>query len=84
MTNPDGRLMATSLVEIEQQASLLSPDDRAKLAEFLLESLQEPALAEVTQEWDREIARRVAAYNQGPSSIFAAEDVFAEAKHLTR
>jgi len=76
--------MATSLVEIEQQASLLSPDDRAKLAEFLLESLQEPALAEVEQEWDREIARRVAAYNQGSLSTFAAEDVFAEAKRLTQ
>lgn len=76
--------MATSLVEIERQASLLSPDDRAKLAEFLLESLQEPAVAEVEQEWDREIARRVAAYNQGALPTFAAEDVFAEAKRLSQ
>lgn len=76
--------MATSLVEIEQQASLLSPDDRAKLAEFLLESLQEPAVAEVEQEWDREIARRVAAYNQGSQPTFAAEDVFSEAKRLSQ
>lgn len=37
--------MAILPIEIEQQASLLPPDDRAKLAGFLLESLQEPIFA---------------------------------------
>ena len=34
--------MATSFKEIEQQAQALATEDRAKLAETLLESLQTP------------------------------------------
>ena len=34
--------MAEQLSELEQQARALSPDDRARLAEVLLESLQGP------------------------------------------
>lgn len=74
--------MASSLLEIEQQASRLPPGDRAKLAEFLLESLQDPVIAEVEQEWEKEIALRVAAYEKGETSIFPAEAVFAEARRL--
>ena len=74
--------MTISLVEIEQQVSLLPADDRAKLAEFLLESLREPILAEVEREWDEEIARRVAAFEAGEVAAVPAADVFAEAKHL--
>ena len=74
--------MTISLVEIEQQVSLLPADDRAKLAEFLLESLREPVLAEVEREWDEEIARRVAAFEAGEVAAVPAADVFAEAKHL--
>ena len=74
--------MTISLVEIEQQVSLLPADDRVKLAEFLLESLREPVLAEVEREWDEEIARRVAAFEAGEVAAVPAADVFAEAKHL--
>ena len=74
--------MTISLVEIEQQVSLLPADDRAKLAEFLLESLREPVLAEIEREWDEEIARRVAAFEAGEVAAVPAADVFAEAKHL--
>jgi putative addiction module component (TIGR02574 family) len=75
--------MASSLLEIEQQASQLPPGDRAKLAEFLLESLQEPVMAEVEQEWEKEIALRAAAYEKGEISTFPAEAVFAEARRLS-
>ena len=74
--------MTTPLIQIEQQAAQLPPGDRAKLAEFLLESLQEPMLAEIEQAWAQEISRRVAAYEKGEVSTFPAEDVFAEARHL--
>lgn len=76
--------MANTLIEIEQQAAQLPPSDRAKLAEFLLESLQDSALAEIEQEWEQEIASRVAAFERGETGVFAAEAVFAEAKRLTR
>ncbi|TMG80022.1 MAG: hypothetical protein E6H74_15305 [Betaproteobacteria bacterium] len=39
--------MSELLAELEQQARALSPDDRARLAEVLLESLQETPLSEV-------------------------------------
>lgn len=54
--------MAFTFIEIEQQAAQLLPSDRAKLAEFLLESLRDPVDACVKQIWDKEISRRVSAY----------------------
>lgn len=74
--------MTFSLFEIEQQASQLSAEDRAKLAEFLLESLQDPLVNEIEQEWEKEIAHRVEAYEKGEISTFPAEAVFAEARLL--
>ena len=76
--------MSESLAELEQQARALSPDDRARLAEVLLESLQETPLSEVEAAWNREIEERIAAYDRGDHQAFAAEDVFAEARRKTR
>ena len=75
--------MATSFKAIEQQAQSLAAEDRAKLAETLLESLQTP-LSEIETAWDQEIEERVAAFDRGETQAYAAEDVFAEARHLTR
>jgi len=76
--------MSLSLVDIEQQARLLSPDDRARLAEVLLESLQDDSISEIEAAWQQEIESRVAAYDRGETQTYVAEDVFAEAKRLTR
>jgi putative addiction module component (TIGR02574 family) len=76
--------MATSLKEIEEQARSLAVEERAKLAEALLESLQTPPLTDIEAEWAREIEDRVAAYDRGETLTYAAEDVFAEARHLSR
>lgn len=75
--------MATSFKEIEQQAQALAAEDRAKLAETLLESLQAP-LSEIEAAWAQEIEERVAAFDRGETQAYAAEDVFAEARRLTR
>lgn len=72
--------MPLSLPELEQQARSLSDDDRARLAELLLESLRTPRLAEVEDAWSREIEQRVAAYARGDIQTIPAEDVFAEAR----
>ena len=76
--------MAASLRDLEQQAQALSAEERARLAEVLLESLREPPLPEIEAAWDREIAERVAAYDRGEATVYAAEDVFAEARRLGR
>jgi putative addiction module component (TIGR02574 family) len=75
--------MAASLKEIEQQAQALAAEERAKLAETLLESLRAP-LSEIETTWAHEIEERVAAFDRGETQAYAAEDVFAEARRLTR
>lgn len=76
--------MASSLKEIEQQARALAAEDRAQLAESLLESLHGTPLSEIEAAWAREIEDRVAAFERGETQAYAAEDVFAEARHLSR
>lgn len=76
--------MSNTLKELEAQARSLSPEERAKFAELLLESLREAPLAEIEQAWEVEIAERVAAYDRGEVPTFSAESVFAEARRLTR
>ena len=76
--------MVASLKEIEQQARALAAEERAKLAEVLLESLQTPPLSDIEGEWAREIEERVAAFDRGETTTYAAEDVFAEARCLSR
>lgn len=75
--------MATSFSEIEKQAHSLAAEDRARLAETLLESLQTP-VSEVETAWAQEIEARLAAFDRGDTQVFAAEDVFAEARHLAQ
>ena len=76
--------MSTTLAEVEQQARRLSPNERARLAEVLLESLRDDTLREIETAWQHEIEERVAAYDRGESKTFSAEDVFAEAKRIYR
>jgi len=40
--------MSDALKELEKKAKSLTPDERAQLAEFLLESIQEPRWASTT------------------------------------
>jgi putative addiction module component (TIGR02574 family) len=75
--------MAASFKEIVQQAQALAAEERAKLAETLLESLQAP-LSEIESAWAQEIEERVSAFDRGETQAYAAEDVFAEARRLTR
>ena len=76
--------MSDTLKELEAQARSLSPEERAKLAELLLESRHDAPLAEIEQAWGREIEERAAAYERGELPTFSAESVFAEARRLAR
>ena len=75
--------MSASLEQIEDQARALSPEERAKLAQSMLESLHSP-LADIEAAWETEIEQRVAAFGRGEIPLYAAEDVFAEARRLSR
>ena len=76
--------MSSNLKDLERQARSLPAEERAKLAESLLESLREPPLAEIEAAWEREIEQRIAAYERGELQTFSAEEVFAEARRLAR
>lgn len=76
--------MPDTLEELQTQARSLSPEERAKLADFLLDSLRDAPLAEIEQAWEREIEERIVAFERGELPTFSAENVFAEARRLAR
>jgi len=76
--------MAFSLKDVEKMARALAAEERAQLVEALLASLQIPPLSDIETLWDREIEARVAAHDRGETQTYAAEDVFAEARRLSR
>lgn len=75
--------MSASLKQIEEQAQALSAEERAKLAESMLESLHAP-MSDIESAWAEEVERRVAAFDRGEIPAYAAEDVFAEARRMSR
>lgn len=76
--------MPTLVDELSRRAKTLSAEDRARLAEEMLESLDGEAEAEADPAWDREIERRVAEIESGAVALVASEDVHAEARRLIR
>ena len=62
----------------------LPPEDRARLAESLLESLRQEGIAEVEAAWEKEIQARVAAYRRGEVEAIDAETVLAELRQIAR
>ena len=76
--------MSDTLKELEKKAKALTAEERAQLAEVLLESLHDTPLLEIEAAWDRELEERVAAYDRGEVQTVSAEEVFAEARRLAR
>ncbi|MFN8634865.1 MAG: addiction module protein [Chloroflexota bacterium] len=73
-----------TLEELEAEARKLPPEQRARLADSIDESLQETPPAEVKAAWDREITARIQAYERGETRTYPADDVFAEARRLAQ
>ena len=76
--------MPTLIEELSARAKTLPPEDRARLAEELLESLEQEPDSEIEVAWDREIERRVAEVEAGTAKLIPAEEVHAEARRLIR
>ncbi len=71
------------ITEIERKALTLSPAERARLVEVLLESLDGLDSEEVKDLWAMEAERRSDELNQGKATVLSAEDVFRSAReHL--
>jgi putative addiction module component (TIGR02574 family) len=75
--------MSQDYAEIEKSARLLSPEERARLAEAMTESLREAMPADIEAAWEAEIRRRVDAYERGEATLIPAEDVFAKARKIS-
>ncbi|GHD03843.1 hypothetical protein GCM10007320_64320 [Pseudorhodoferax aquiterrae] len=76
--------MSDPVTELVQRGCALELKDRERLVDQLLESLNEPAAAQLDAAWEEEIARRLAEYDRGEVDAIAAEDVFAKARRLAR
>lgn len=75
--------MSLDYAEIEKSARLLTPEERARLAEAMTESLRNAMSSEIEAAWEAEIKRRVEAYERGEARLIPAEDVFAKARKIT-
>lgn len=69
--------------ELSRKALALSPEDRLRLAEELLATVQDVD-ADVDAAWDEEIKRRLAEIDDGTAKLVPAEEVFAEVRRLLR
>ena len=58
--------------------------ERSRLMDLLLESLHEPAIAQVEAAWRVEIKRRLAEYDRGEVKSIDAEDMYAKARTIAR
>lgn len=68
--------MTSSTDNLFQAALALPPDDRAALADKLLDSLSESPDSEIDAAWAAEAEQRIAAYEQGKLKAIPAEEVF--------
>jgi putative addiction module component (TIGR02574 family) len=75
--------MGTLAEELSQKARTLPPEERVRLAEELLATVQEVD-EEVEAAWDEEIRRRIAEIDNGTAKLIPADEVFAEVRRLLR
>ena len=74
--------MNLSLEELETQAMRLPAALRAILANRLAESLTAAELAEIDEEWNVEIKRRLDELHSGQVKTIPGDEVFAEVRRI--
>jgi putative addiction module component (TIGR02574 family) len=76
--------MRTSTAEVFEAALALSDDDRAKLAERLVESLEGESDPDAGTAWAAEIERRLAKIDAGQASSLSMEEALARLHRAAR
>lgn len=76
--------MPDTVAELVQRGRALPPEEREKLVDQLLETLNEPAARELDAAWSAEIEKRLAEYDSGQVGAVDAEEVFAKAARLAQ
>ena len=72
--------MPDLVTELSQRARELAPEDRARLAQELLASLEGDLEPEVDAAWDAELRRRIAEVDAGAIKLIPADEVFARVR----
>lgn len=76
--------MSDPVSELVMRGRALPIQDRERLVDQLLVSLNEPAAAELHASWEAEIERRLAQYDSGEVLAIDAADVFVKASRIAR
>jgi putative addiction module component (TIGR02574 family) len=76
--------MPDTVAELVQRGRALPPEEREKLVEQLLQSLNESATRDLDATWAVEIKKRLAEYDSGAVEAIDAEEVFARAARLAQ
>jgi putative addiction module component (TIGR02574 family) len=76
--------MPDTATELALRCKQLPREERERLVDELLESLNEPAATEPDAAWSAEIERRLAAYDRGEVQALSAEEVFAKARAIAK
>ena len=76
--------MTDLVAELSERARGLAPEDRARLAEELLASLEAAQEPEVDAAWDEEIRKRIAEVESGVVKLLPADEVFARVRRSLR
>ena len=76
--------MSALLDELTKKAKELGLEERAQLAQDLMESVGQESDPEVETAWETEIASRIARYERGEAKLIPAAEVFEAARRLTQ
>ena len=76
--------MSALFDEQSKRSRELALEERAQLAQVLLESVEQEAEPEVEAAWEAEIASRLAKYERGEARLIPATEVFEAARRLTQ
>lgn len=76
--------MTHLLDELSQRAQALALEERAELAQILLESVERETDPEVQAAWEDEVASRIAKFERGEAKLIPASDDFEAARRLTQ
>ena len=74
--------MHDQVTELVQRGRQLPLEERERLVDGLLESMNEVAAAALNPDWEAEIEKRLAEYDRGEVKAIDADVVFAKARKI--
>lgn len=76
--------MNTILAELEQKATELTPEERARFALSLIESLEPADEGDIEEAWRIEAERRWSEIENGKARLVSGDEVFASVRRRLR